>query len=425
VGKFGDVAIRFFNAITDDAPKQDKEAERQKKYVFYGEDNLFPKDLVTLMDNSALHGAALDKKALFIAGEGLEFVSEQQQRADAATQFFEEATKGLQEFHNRTSRDKAIFNGFGWQLMYAGGNLAELHHRDFTTIRATKMGASDVEIQSFHVSNDWGLATPKRFTSNSSEWYKPEIITAYNALESHSEPEILYSRGYKPGKLFYPEPTYLGGLRWIEIDAELSSFIKEDIIQGFTGTVRIHVFSTNADDSAEMNKLEGRIIKKWTGSKGQRIVMTASQPGVEKPDIEAVQRNSNEKVMTFIAETVDQKIMLADQMPPRLINKAIATGLASEGTDQKETMQIFQNTVIQPPQSDITAEWGKVLQLAGFEGVEAKIKDLTPISFNASDALREKTETINEIRKSNGKEEIDGGDVFPSGQITLEDGNNE
>jgi len=59
--------IHNFN--TSNAPQYVEKASRAG-YIFYGEDNLYPDYLISLMNRSAKHNAILKRKAMMIGGNG-------------------------------------------------------------------------------------------------------------------------------------------------------------------------------------------------------------------------------------------------------------------------------------------------------------------------------------------------------------------
>lgn len=407
------------------ASTQDRDNHKREKFVRFGDDNLYDKYLLSLADNSAMHGAAIDITSLFIAGEGLNVVpidpedAAQERVAQEALEWLEDITGGLQDFHVKTARDVAPLNGFAWQIHPTRGGdnrQIKLFHRDVTTVRASKMGPTDTDVPGYFLSQDWEKATANQSKKN--EWFTPRYIDRFD-FKRLPRRALIYGKTYKPGKVFYPEPPYIGGLKYIEIDVEMSDFLLEDLKQGFSGNIHIHIFDAKADDAEYMKKKEDAVLKKFTTSQGQRVYITAGMPNANAPDIKSIPREGNEKMVEVISERADRKILIADKVPARLINKDLATGLSSEASDQIESMQVFQNTAIQPRQAFMCRYYDKVLKYGGFEGVKTMVKDLTPITFLVSDALRAATETIDEIRATGGKEPLpdDEGKRIVNGQI--------
>lgn len=390
---------------------------RNKDFVFYDSDNLFPQRLNKLADNSSIHSAIIFQKAKFIAGEGLIFKGSQAERAEAL--FSEWMKWDIESFLTMTATDLAINDGYSWEAIYQrDGQINKLLHKDFSRIRSGKM--VDGHVDEYFFSSDWTIATSKANPTGESERHKPVMLPSFNFEEGRMDgKQCLYVFGYKQGKDFYPEPDYLGALNYIDIAGRISEFHKNNLENGFSGSVHIHAFGNfDEDDQDDLRQL---IEEEFTGSENAgRVVVTTGTQEEGAPIINELPSLNNSEILQTLERTTNQEILAAHRMPLSLAGLPFAQGLQSESLAVKEALDLFQNTVIAPKQRMITKKIDALLALHGIE-VETKIAPLTPISFIQSDTIKMATMTVNEMRAEGGLDPVDGGDIIPDSGIQSEE----
>jgi len=81
-------SIFFFHLQDTNAIRVTERTRKNKPYVFFGEDNLFPQRLVDLSDNSSIHESLLESTANMVAGQGFIFEGDQATQAEAMYEVF-------------------------------------------------------------------------------------------------------------------------------------------------------------------------------------------------------------------------------------------------------------------------------------------------------------------------------------------------
>jgi len=413
--------VFFVNLTTKSVtPTVDSRLNKKKDYVFFGKDNLFPDYLIDLADNSSIHRALLDTKAKFIAGSGFEFTGDDSQ-VSQAERFYQGVDK---DFLVKTATDLSYFNGFYWQSLFErGGNVANLKNVDFSYIRSGKMNENG-DVDKFYFSPDWAFATKKTTFKEVDKIYEPKPIASWMSPDRRlvlERGELLCGKFYSPGKLFYAEPSYLGALNYIEISNQIAEFHKNNLDNGMVGSMHIHLFE-DLSDSEKRKKIEKAINDKFSGSEnaGKVVVTWSTNPDV-KTVVDSIPVNDSHEMFTLLNNKVSEEIVIAHRTPLALAGLKMATGLQSDDTLAKNSMEYYQNTVIKPLQDLISDNLQKVLERNGIS-VEVNIKPLKPIDLFASENIITRTMTVNEVRTQIlGLEELEEG----GNMLVIENGSNQ
>lgn len=402
--------IFFVNLTTDSvAPNVNTRLHKKKDWVFFGKDNLFPQYLIELADNCAIHNALLEAKHKFIQGQGFVFEGTEDQ-INKAESFVASLGK---DFLKKTAVDCAYFDGFYWQtILERGGAINKLKHIDFSYIRSGKMDDMG-QVNEFWFSPDWEYATKKTSYKPEEKIYEPKPIAKWGSTDRNlirERGELIQGRFYKPGKLFYAEPSYIGALNYVEISAQIAELHKNNIDNGMVGSMHIHLFE-DLSDANKRKKVEKAINDKFVGSEnaGKVVVTWSTNPDV-KTQVDAIPVNDSHDMYAHLSGKVNEEIVAAHRVPLGLAGVKVATGLQSDDSISRVGMEYFQNTVIKPFQDLISSNMEEVLFRNGIN-VECSIKPAQPIDILANDDLLLQVMTKNEIRtKILGLDELEGMD---------------
>ena len=122
--------INFAGHDIDKYKTPDFYQEKNKKYVNFGSDNLYPLYLVDLFNRSAKHNAILTGKQTYVYGSGL--------KIEGVWDLFANANRfdSLDEIFNKCILDKLLYGGYALQIIWdrVGESIAEIYHMDFSKI---------------------------------------------------------------------------------------------------------------------------------------------------------------------------------------------------------------------------------------------------------------------------------------------------
>jgi len=395
------------------APIVSERIQKQKEWVFFGEDNLFPNELIRLKDNSALHSAILDTKIKMIAGEGLRFEGD---GAEQAEEFFKEAVLDQNDFLYRLASDTALFDSFYLNVQFnKGKEIGTVRHLDYSYMRASKMTAEKRWVDSYWFTTRWDMATTKRSWSNDDLIYKPIEMLGFDPKMmrdslSREHGQVMVAKRYNPGKLYYSQPTYLGAVDYIEIAGKISRFHKSQLDNGMTGNLHIHMIGDLSNKEKRLKVLQG-LQDQYAGTNNAgRIFLTYSTTEAGKPTVEPINTSDVHGALSDLNERVNQEIVSGHNIPRILAGVDVNTGFG--GLDMGAASDNFQVMEISPKQKMITSKLDEILR---FNNIDAT----TSIEKLASPALMLDTEimklimTKNEARdKANLEESEEDGEML-------------
>lgn len=392
--------IFFVNLTTKDLAPKINPRNHRYDYVFFGNKNLFPQDMIKLADNSSIHAALLAVKSKFIKGSGVTIESERKSDIKRAERELERIGVN-KHFIEKIAKDLAYFGGFYYQVLSErGGRPAKVKHIDFSMVRSGKMN-EEGKVEEFWISSDWEYATGRRAFKNDNKIYEPRPIAVWESNDRalrRERGELIIGKTYKPGKLFYAEPDYLAAVNYIEISAQIAELHKNNIDNGMVGSMHIHLFE-DLSDPEKRRKVEKGINDKFKGSENAgKIVVTWSTDPTIAAQVNALPVSASHEMFAFLSEKVNQEISAAHSVPFALANIKTASGLQSESELNRISLESFQNTVINPMQDVITDSLEVVLSRIGLE-VDIKLKPLKPVDLLASEQLLTQVMEVNEIRE--------------------------
>ena len=182
---------------------------KAKGFVTFGADNLYPDFLVELFNKSPKHNAIVSAKASYIAGIGTDVFGQNTTdiaKAEAKLKNIN-AYETYEELKAKIAYDAELFNGFCVEVIWNKAKTApsEYYHIPFKDVRKSLDGH-------YLYSEDWTDAKAERVH------YMP-----YNPITRESK-QLYYCQFYRPGEGTYPLPDYVGALKYIEVDTEISNY---------------------------------------------------------------------------------------------------------------------------------------------------------------------------------------------------------
>lgn len=381
----------------DQAPVVSERIQRSKEWVFFGDDNLYPNKVIRLADNSALHASIVEIKARMVAGNGFVFSGNQIEEAE---KFMKDAIGS--DFLHRVSTDLAMFTAFYLNVQYnRGGEIDTITPLDYSFVRSGKMDHVTRKVASYWMSTRWDIATRKHAYSPEDMIYKPIEILAFDPKmfrdkTSKENGQLIVSKKYSPGKLFYSDVSYRGAINWIEIAGQISSFHKAQLENGMTGNVHIHINSDLTDDKKRKQMLQA-LNDQYTGSKNAgRIFLTYGVGEANKVELTPLSDTGTHQALSSLSDNVNQEIISAHGMPKQLVGVDVKAGLG--GLQLREAIEMFQEIQIQPLQNQLTGVINDILKFNDIDA-EVKISPLQPATFILDTELMKLTHTVDEARE--------------------------
>ncbi len=396
------------------APIVSERIQKEKPWVFWGQDNLYPNKLIRLADNSALHSAILDTKAKMIAGESVIYEKEN----SAAEKFLTDATKEgnttISKLIKALSVDIAYFKGLMLNVQFSiNGKINELKHIDYSYVRSGKVDIDTKSISSFYHSPRWDIATNKKVYKEHEEVYRPIEVLSFNPKKfkdkrSKKVGQFISNKSYSPATSYYPKPSYLGATNYIEIAAKIANFHKSQLNNGMTGNMHIHI-PKDLTDPNDREKVLQQLNDQYAGTNNAgRIVLTYGVGEANKVDLTPIETTGVHEALSSLNERVNQEIVSGHGIPRILTQLDQKTGLG--GVQTAEAIDMYQTLKIAPEQQLLEDTLNDILEFNGINE-KIKIKALKPTTLVLSDELMKLSATVNEVREIAELEPLkEGGD---------------
>ena len=367
--------------------------KKDKHYVLFGQFNDYPYYLIDLYTRSAYHKTIIDQKVRYLTGNGWTYdartatVQKQSMVNDFLTKNFGNET--LNQASQKWANDLELFNGMAAEVIYnKGGSLSQINYIDFANVR------SSPDKKKYYYTSRWytldGVGN-RKMNKNPENEPDYKVFDAYDKEATNKKSQLYYFSVYHPNQQVYPLPTYSGAVIWINVDIALSDFHYHNIKNGFIPAHIIN-FYNGVPDEIKQEEIENRIIEKFTGEKGQRIILNFAMSKETGTDVQTLAMSDIDKQYIEVAKQSETKIFSAHFANPILF------GIAREGalgmrTEIEIAHNEFNQMYIIPRQKLIEDMVNMFIGDFGI-GVDLRLKTVQPLGFTLPNASQKTIDTI-------------------------------
>jgi len=315
----------MFLSFADNKTPEFKEV-RDKDWILFGENNLFPHHLLYLYDKSSNHGAIVNGKSKYIYGSGFPVdyvVNDKQEKVNVV---FKKAIK-----------DVELFGGLYFELIWNVGGKCTLRHLPFQLIRKAKDKA--------------GYFYHKSWCKNM--WKdKPVYIPEFDPLKKAGA-QIFCYREYRPGCEAYPLPDYFSALNDIETDVEISKYNLSVIKNGMFSSKMI-VFNNGTPTEEKKKQIEKQWKQKFAGSENSgNFMLVFNDDPAKAPQVQDLSTTDLDKLFDQLNKTTQSEIFTGHQVTSPMLFGVKTEGQLGGRTELIEAYEIFTNTYINEKQQAI------------------------------------------------------------------------
>jgi DNA-binding MarR family transcriptional regulator/sulfur carrier protein ThiS len=369
-----------------------KEA-RGKDWILYGAEgefkNRYPDFLLELYRNSAKHHAIINSKRDYICGRGWSINTDGATTVQKAKmeQFVKHpnAHESLDDILVKVAHDLELYGGYALEVIYdsIGEKVAAIYHADFAKYRVSEDGSC------YYYSDDWSKFNPEF-----------EKIEAFNWKEPGGK-QLLYVKSYQPNCQYYPLPSYLGAINYIDLDRKVSDYFNQGISNGFMAGTLIN-FNSGIPTEEEQNSIEKMVKSKFTGTENANsILLNFSDSRERSADIQQLNSNDFDKRFDLLNKTIQQELYAGHQISDPALFGIKEEGIFSSRNQLVDSFELFQNTYVNARQQFIERTFNDLAALQGLEG-RLTISDTAPISVQFSESTIISVMTEDEIREAVG-----------------------
>lgn len=358
------------------------------KYVWWGDDNLYPNFLLSIYKNSSLHKGIVNKKISFIAGGGV--VSKKSKKP---LTYKVNASDDVAVFLNKIITDYIIFGYYGIEVVYNKmGKPMQLNHIPAHHIRPNRTKTR------FWICEDWFE------NRNIIDYVRYGLLTDDN---EKGFSKLFFKTNYVPlTNLVYPEQEYSGAINSIVSDIAADMFFENDISNGFTLATIISFFkgqTTKNERDKEAEKFE----RKFSGINGSKYVLDFNTPTGKKPEVTSIPSDDYSDKLLAILGAIEQKILSAHSVTSPLLFGIKTEGQLGGSSELETAFEIFDTIYCADIRNEIIAGLSGLFTECGFELFE--FKKLQLFTKQLDETTRARVWTVNELREIDGKPPIENG----------------
>lgn len=343
-----------------------------KEWVYFGKRNLWPEQIIELVENCAPLMQCVNTAAKLIAGDGLQFLDKSGKELEKPRQFLNDVLlQGTteEEFLHAIAMDVAILNAPALMLdRAAGGDIVRVEHLDVSRLRSGKL-QEDGEPETYFWSSNWAKV------GRGGDKYAPVPYPRFVPGSTSGENEVIYGKTYFPGAAgdTYAKPWWLGAIPAAEVWTKIDTFNKGQIDTGFSPSVHLHTFTNKPED--ELDAYDKKVMQAYSGAMGRGLFHTYGLPDEGAPQITKLERGDHAGELDAIAERCEKVIFKAYGIPPILMGVETTTGMDGAANALKQAENWCDRMLIQPKQQLITAQLVRIMNEIGYKDVwEAKIE---------------------------------------------------
>ena len=352
--------IQEFNAAY---VPQFQEVIKNKPWVFYGDDNMFPNHLLTNYQYSPITRACANATMYGVKGKDL-IVKE----GDTNAIGMANRSETLYEVYEKCVVDRIIFGGFALNIVKSNdGGIAEIYHTDFSRLRA---GKEDMfgNVDTYFYSVDW-----KGTQINPQKW-KPVELPAFNMVSEDSPSMIYYVKKYQPMMSYYPAPDWIASLTTSQLDIEIRNFHLNNTQNSMMPSMSVS-FTNGVPSEEERDILMRQLEAKYTSTNNAgKIFLFFSENPETAPIISPIPNNASDAWYSQMAPQIDQTILTAWGISSPMLLGIKTSGQLGGRAEMLDAYNLFLQTRIIPIQEDMLKTFEKILFLKNKQVIKLGIE---------------------------------------------------
>jgi hypothetical protein len=331
---------------------QYQEVIKNKPWVFFGEDNLWPNHLLTIYQYSPITRACANATMYGVKGKNLLVKEGDEGRITMANR-----SESVYDVFCKLVVDRILFGGYCLNIVKSNdGGIAEFYHTDFSKIRA---GKEDMfgNVGTYFYSVDW------RGTQVNPQKWKPVELPSFNMTDSEDASQLMYIKRYSPGMNYYPPCDWVAGVPTAQLDIEIRNFHLNNTQNSMMPSMSVS-FTNGVPSEEERDILMRQLEAKYTSTNNSgKIFLFFSENPETAPIISPIPNNASDAWYSSMQPQIDQTILTVWG-----ISSPMLLGIKTEGqlggrTEMLDAYNLFLQTRIIPIQEEIMKTLEKVLFL--------------------------------------------------------------
>lgn len=367
-----------------------------RKYVLNGRDNSFFRYVIDRYNGSPTNQRILNNKCKLVYGKGI--------TQKGGLEIYED----LAEIFNKREQEKCI-KDFELQSQYAmqlvkskGGGIASISHIAIDKLGMEKMNNKG-EVDNVYYCEDW-TKTYK---------YIPKRYPVFKGKMTESV-MIKLVQPYQPGKFYYPNPIYLAGLQYAQMEEEISNYCINHIMNGLSFGYIINFNNGSALSDLQKDEIERKIKAKLTGSTNAgKFIISFNDSKEAEVTVVPLEVNDAHSQWEFLSKEAMNKIVVAHGAYPAVMGLETASGFNSNADELDVQSKLVQDYLITPDQQLFIDELAPLLELNSLD-TDLEFIPLRDTYKSTEETIEKETTKVTD--KTVDDENIDGDNVELSSQ---------
>ena len=339
---------------------------KNKDFVEYGEDNNYFQYLIDRFLYSNTNHAIITGVANMIYGKGLD-ATDSNRKPNEYAQMISIVKK---DCLRKVALERKLLGMAAMQIIYLNGKVKSVEHFPMHTLRAEKCNDKG-EIEAWFYHHDW---------ANYRKGDKLLRIPAFG-FGNGKEVEIYIIKPYISGYHYYTPIDYSGALPYAMLEQEISDYLINDVMNGFSGTKVIN-FNNNIPPEEKRQEVANDVKRKLTGSKGDKVIVSFNASAENKTTVDDIPLNDAPAHYEYLAKECFEKLIVGHRVTsPMLLGIRDTGGGLGNNADEIETAtRLFDNIVIRPYQLEIIEAIDEILSINGI-ALNLYFKTIQPLDF--------------------------------------------
>lgn len=344
-------------------------------WIRFGLNNLYPQEILDLVNGSPLQKAILESKKTYILGAGLE-------KTDVNI-YTPNMMESWQELIEKCVTDFTYFKAFAVQaILNESGNRFSFYHTPVDQVRFAQYNDRNI-IEKAYLCTDWSRAQRTRNVV--------EIPMFGTETPVKGKSYLLYFKEYQPNNYYYAVPEFMSAANYIAADGALSQYYLNYIKNNFSANLAIRFPVEPSEEKKE--ELYNNLIKSFGGSENAgNILLLFGESGVI-PEINSIE-SVNADLYNSVVDIIKTAIISANRLTsPVLAGIGTSTGFSSKSDELIAAYTQYKLTVVADERKFVADCFNKLLEMNGLERV------INFIDFDLRKEFEGETESNDNVEK--------------------------
>ena len=390
------------NIITEEklyVPQLLEVTTKRDDFIKYGEDNLYPDYLLTLLEKSAIHKSIQIGKQDMTVGDGLKIATENLPPDQMAivTKFMNMPNphESLEDITYKIAMDLIVYGAYALNVIWSKDrqSIAEIYHIDYGKLRCGKPD-EDGNMPYYYYSDDW----------SDIKKHVPKPYAVFSMDERKDPNQIYICKEYNPAMKYYAIPQYSASIPYVEIDFEIGLYHLNNIQNQLSPNYLLQI-NTGIPEEEEQDELFRQIKSELTGHKGHKFMLTFGEGQDQAPTFIPIQTTDSDKQFLVLNEAVLQALCTANKVTSPMLLGIKTAGQLGGRSELMDAYDLYYATVINKLQKHILKTYHKILTINGTSAQLDFIK-AEPLPFTVSEQALLQVADRNEIRDMVGLEVV-------------------